>query len=116
MKANTERSPRSTKVKKNDMVKVLSGRDRGKVAKVLKVFPIKGTAIVENINFVKKATRPNPGRNIKGGIITKEADIRLSSLMVVCPQCNKPTRVAIQRLENGMRARLCKKCDAMIDK
>lgn len=116
MKTNTESSSKSTKVKKNDMVKVLSGRDKGKDAKVLKVFPAKGTAIVENINFVKKATRPNPGRNIKGGIITKEADIRLSNLMVICPQCNKPTRVAIQRLENGMRARLCKKCDAMIDK
>jgi large subunit ribosomal protein L24 len=116
MKTNTERRSRSTKIKKNDMVKVVSGRDRGKVAKVLKVFPVKGTAIVENINFVKKATRPNPGRNVKGGIITKEADIRISSLMIVCPQCNKPTRVAIKRLENGTRTRLCKKCDAMIDK
>jgi large subunit ribosomal protein L24 len=116
MKTNTERRSRSTKIKNNDMVKVVSGRDRGKVAKVLKVFPVKGTAIVENINFVKKATRPNPGRNVKGGIITKEADIRISSLMIVCPQCNKPTRVAIKRLENGTRTRLCKKCDAMIDK
>lgn len=116
MKENTERSQRNAKIKKNDMVKVVSGRDKGKVAKVLRVFPVKGTAIVENINFVKKATRPNPNRNVKGGIITKEADIRVSNLMVVCPQCNKPTRVAVKRLEDGSRARLCKKCDAMIDK
>jgi large subunit ribosomal protein L24 len=116
MKAKLNRDERSTKIKKSDLVKVILGRDNGKTGKVLKVFPHKGTAIVENINFVKKATRPNPNKNVKGGIIQKEAEIRLSNLMLVCPDCSKPARIGYQRLDDGKRVRVCKKCEAMIDK
>ncbi|MBN2135761.1 MAG: 50S ribosomal protein L24 [Acidobacteria bacterium] len=107
---------RSSKIRKDDTIKVTAGRDRGKTGKVLKVFPAKGTAIVENINFVKRATRANPNRNIKGGIIEKEAEINLSKLMLVCPECGKTTRVGRQRLEDGKKIRICRKCNGMIDK
>ena len=116
MKVKDNTSRRRAKIKKDDNVKVISGKDRGKSGKVLKVFPGKGTAIVENINFVKKATRPNPNRNIKGGIIQKEAEIRISNLMFICPECSKPARVAVKRLEDSKLVRMCKKCNAMIDK
>ncbi len=116
MKAKQEIGNKSARIKKDDMIKVISGRDRGKTGKVLKVFPAKGTAIVENINFVKKAERANPNRNIKGGIIEKEAEIRLSNIQFLCPDCNKPTRVGMEVLEDGKRVRVCKKCKAMIDK
>jgi large subunit ribosomal protein L24 len=116
MKSHVVNKPKRAKIKRNDMVKVIAGKDRGKTGKVLKVFPANGTAIVENINFVKKATRPNPNRNIKGGIIQKEAGIQLSNLMVICPECSKYIRVGLQKLEDGKRVRLCKKCGAMIDR
>lgn len=116
MKIKLSRNSRSSKIKKNDNVKILSGRDEGKTGKVLKVFPVKGTAIVENINFVKKATRPNPNRNIKGGIIQKEAEIQISNLMLICSDCNRPTRVGLKRLENNKSVRVCRKCGAMMDK
>jgi len=116
MKTDVRKRPQRVKIKKNDMVRVIAGKDRGKTGKVLKVFPGNGTAIVENINFVKKATRPNPNRNIKGGIIQKEAEIQISNLMLICPECNKFTRAGLEKLEDGRRVRLCKKCGAMIDK
>jgi large subunit ribosomal protein L24 len=116
MKVKQEIGKKSVRIKKNDIIKVISGRDRGKTGRILKVFPAKGTAIVENINFVKKATRANPNRNIKGGIIEKEAEIRLSNIMFICPDCSKPSRIGIEILEDGKRVRFCKKCSAMVDK
>ncbi|MEM6454027.1 MAG: 50S ribosomal protein L24 [Acidobacteriota bacterium] len=98
------------KIKKDDQVMVTAGKDRGTRAKVLRVYPNKGTAIVERVNLVKKHTRPNPQRQIQGGILEREAPIRLSNLMVVCPTCSKPSRLGRQRLENGDAVRLCKHC------
>ena len=100
------------KVKKNDQVKVLTGRDAGVQAKVLRVYPAKGQALVERVNLIKKHTRPNPQRNVQGGILEREAPIALSKLMVVCPECNKPTRIGRKRLEDGRGVRVCKKCGA----
>ncbi len=102
------------RVKKNDQVVVLSGRDRGAKGKVLRVQPGPGTAIVERINLVKKHTRPNPQRQIQGGVLEREAPIRLSKLMVICPECGKPTRLGRRRLEDGRGVRVCKKCDATL--
>ncbi len=102
------------KVKKNDQVLVLSGRDRGAQGKVLRVQPEARTAIVERINLVKKHTRPNPQRQIQGGVLEREAPIRLSKLMVICPECSKPTRLGRRRLEDGRGVRVCKKCDATL--
>ncbi len=102
------------KVKKNDQVVVLTGRDRGAKGKVLRVQPGPGTAIVERINLVKKHTRPNPQRQIQGGVLEREAPIKLSKLMVICPECGKPTRLGRRRLEDGRGVRVCKKCDATL--
>lgn len=103
-------------VRKNDTVKVIAGKSRDKVSRVLSVSPSKGTAIVEGVNFVKRHTRPNPQRNIKGGLVEKESSIHVSNLMVVCPECKQPTRIGRRRLEDGTKIRYCKKCDGSMEK
>ncbi len=101
-------------IKKNDKVKVLSGKEKGREGKVLKVLADKGTALVERLNFVKRHTRA--GRvGQQGGIIEKEAPIRLSKLMLVCPKCSKPTRIGTRVLEDGKRVRYCKKCSEQLE-
>jgi len=97
-------------VKKNDLVLVLSGKDRGKRGKVLRVNATKGTAVVERVNMMKKHTKPNPQKNVSGGILEREAPIKLSNLQVVCPSCDKPTRTGSHRTAEGS-ARFCRKCD-----
>src|SRR6184192_2483972 len=97
-------------VKKNDTVLVLSGKDRGKQGKVLRVNPAKGTAIVERVNLGKKHTRANPQRNVKGGILERETPIKMSNLQVICPSCGEATRTGKHHTESGS-ARYCKKCD-----
>ena len=87
------------KIKKGDQVLVIAGRDRGTRAKVLRVDHGAGKAIVEQVNLVKKHTRPNPQKQIQGGILEKEAPIELSNLMVICPETDKPTRVGRKVLE-----------------
>jgi len=100
------------RVKKNDEVVVITGRDRGVKGKVLRVFPATSTAIVERVNMIKRHTRPNPSKQIQGGILEREGPIRLSNVMLVCPECGKPTRVGRRRLEDGSGVRVCKLCDA----
>jgi large subunit ribosomal protein L24 len=102
-------------IKKNDLVYVLTGKDRGKTGKVLRVFPAKSRAIVEGLNFVQKHTRPNPQKNIKGGILPKEASIHLSNLMVVCKRCNKRARVGFSVMQDGRKVRVCKNCNELLD-
>jgi large subunit ribosomal protein L24 len=97
-----------TKIKKNDEVLVIRGKDKGARGKVLRVFPQDGTAIVERINMMKRHTRPNPQKNVQGGVLEKEAPIRLSNLKVVCPESGKPTRIGRKRLEDGSGARVAK--------
>src|SRR5438034_11785996 len=105
-----EVAPHKGHVRKGDTVLVLAGKDRGKQAKVLRVIRSKGTAIVERVNLLKKHTRANPQRNIQGGILEREAPIRLSNLQVVCPSCNEPTRTGSHRTAEGSK-RYCKKCE-----
>ena len=100
------------RVKKNDEVLVISGRDRGVKGKVLKVFPADNTAIVERVNMIKRHTRPNPSKQIQGGILEREAPIPLTKLKVVCSECGKPTRLGRKRLEDGSGVRVCKQCGA----
>jgi large subunit ribosomal protein L24 len=102
-------------IKKNDQVYVLSGKDRGKSAKVLKVFPDKNRAIVEGLNNIQKHTRPNPQKNINGGILPKEAPIHISNLMVVCKRCNKRARIGISEQADGRKVRVCKNCKELLD-
>jgi large subunit ribosomal protein L24 len=98
------------KVKKNDQVLILAGRDRGRTGKVLKVFPGQGTAIVERINLIKRHTRANPQRQIQGGILEREAPIRISNLQVICPECGKAARLGRKKLGDDRIARTCRKC------
>jgi len=99
-------------VKKGDTVVVLTGRDRGKQGKVLRVNPIKGTAIVERVNFLKKHERPNPSKNVKGGILERESPVRLDKLQIICPSCGERTRLGSHRTEEGARQRYCRKCNS----
>jgi large subunit ribosomal protein L24 len=103
-----------TKIKKNDQVLVIAGKDRGAKGRVLRVLPTKGMAIVERINLVKRHTRANPQKGVQGGILEKEAPIHLSNLMVIDPQSGKATRIGRKRLEDGTGARVAKKSGATL--
>ncbi len=100
------------KIKKNDEILVIQGKDRGARGKVLRVLPTKEAAIVERINIIRKHTKPNPQKQVQGGILEREAPIRLANLKLVCPECGKPTRVGRKRLEDGSGVRVCKLCGA----
>src|SRR5437016_10866605 len=103
-------------IKKNDNVLVLTGRDRGKRGRVLRVIPAKGRLIVEGVNFIKKHTKANPQKNIKGGIVEREASLNASNVQLVCPDCGAPTRIGSRRLDDGRRVRFCRKCKGVVDK
>jgi large subunit ribosomal protein L24 len=103
-------------VRKNDQVKVLAGKDRGKTGRVLRVFPQRNRAIVENVNTVRRHTRPNPQKNIQGGVVEREGPIHISNLQVICPECDQPVRVGIQFLSDGKKVRVCRSCSGTIDK
>lgn len=107
---------RKCHIRKNDMVVVLAGRDRGKTGKVLRVLRSEGKAIVERVNFVKKHVRPNPQRNIKGGIMEREAPIDVSNLRVVCSACGEAGGYNINVLEDGRKVRLCKSCGDQVSR
>ncbi len=95
------------KIVKSDDVVVLTGNDRGKHGKILKVFPNTNRAVVEGVNMIKKHSRPT--RDLpQGGIIEKEAPVHISNLKVICPKCNRPTRVGIRILEDKSKVRYCK--------
>jgi len=103
-------------IKKNDSVIVITGRDRGKRGRVLRVIPDKRRVIVEGVNFIKRHTRPNPQKNIKGGIVEREAPLSASNVQLVCPECSNPTRVGRKLLDDGRRVRYCRKCKGVVDK
>ena len=106
-------------LKKNDQVRVIAGRDRGKSGRVLSVDPRSNEALVEHIAMIKRHTRPNPGKQIKGGIAERESPIAVSNLMILCPQCG-PVRIAhhVENLPGGKvrRSRVCRKCGQTLDK
>jgi large subunit ribosomal protein L24 len=102
-------------IKKNDQVYVLSGKDRGKTGRVLIVKPSDGKIVVEGIQMIKRHTRANPQKNIKGGIVEKESTINLSNVALVCKNCGKHTRIKHQVLEDGRHVRACKKCGSTIE-
>lgn len=103
-------------IKKNDTVYVIAGKDRGKKGRVLRVVNKRGAAIVEGVQLVKRHTKPNPQKNVKGGIVEKEAPVHLSNLLVVCSECGKPARLGRRLLDDGRKVRTCRKCKATIDK
>jgi large subunit ribosomal protein L24 len=105
-----------TSIRKNDTVLVRAGRDRGKRGRVLRVMPDKGRLLVEGINLVKRHTRPNPQKNIKGGIVEKEASIHASNVMLIDPDTNEPTRIGHKFLTDGHKVRISRKSGVVVDK
>jgi large subunit ribosomal protein L24 len=101
-------------VKKDDTVFVISGKDKGKKGRVIACFPRENRVLVEGINLVKKHTRPSQ-QNPQGGIITQEAPIHVSNVMLIDPKSGKPTRIGYKVLENGKKVRVAKKSGEIID-
>jgi large subunit ribosomal protein L24 len=112
-----ERAERHTiQIRKGDNVKVIAGKDAGKSGRVLSINAKKNTLVVEHIGVIKRHTRPNPSKNIKGGIVEKEAGINISNVMVVCGSCGKHTRIGHNILPDGTKVRSCRHCNATLDK
>ena len=108
-----------TPIRKNDNVLVVTGKDRGKRGRVLKVLPGtdgKNRLVVEGVNMIKRHTKPNPGKNIKGGIVEREASLHASNVQLVCPECGAQTRVGRKILGDGRKVRICRKCNGVVDK
>ncbi|MFW2331077.1 MAG: 50S ribosomal protein L24 [Nitrospinota bacterium] len=101
------------KIRRDDMVKVIYGASKGKTGRVLESMPKEGMIIVEKVNVVKRHQRPTQD-NRQGGIIEKEAKIDVSKVMLICPQCDKPTRVQYKRLEDSSKVRICAKCSEVV--
>lgn len=107
--------PTVSAIKKNDEVFILRGKDRGKTGRVLIVIPDKSRIVVEGVQMIKRHTRPNPQKNIQGGIVEREAPIHISNVAIMCKNCKKHTRLGSQVLADGRRVRICKKCSNAID-
>jgi len=114
MKKDTKRTF-TLHVKTGDRVIVLSGKDKGKISSIKKAIPQKGKVIVEGVNIITKAMKPNPMKNIQGGLVKYEAPIFSSKVMLYCQKCQKPTRIRYEVLENDQKTRVCKKCGEQID-
>jgi large subunit ribosomal protein L24 len=106
----------ATPIRKNDNVLVTAGKDRGKRGRVLKVLPEKNRVVVEGVNFIKRHTKPNPQRQIKGGLVEREASLHASNVQLVCPECGVPTRLGRKVLGDGRKVRICRKCEGVVDK
>ena len=105
-----------TPVRKNDEVIVIGGKDRGKRGRVLQVLPEKNRVLVEGVNMIKRHTRANPQKNVKGGIIEREAAIHASNVMPIDPDSGKPTRVGRKVLDDGRRVRISRRTGGVMDK
>jgi len=103
-----------TRIKKNDIVQVISGKQKGEKGKVLKVDREKGRIFVEKVNLIKRHLRPTAAHR-QGGIIEKEGPVHISNVMLLCPKCKFPTKVGTRLLEDGTKVRICKKCDEILD-
>ena len=118
--AKRKTEPVHIEFKKDDTVKVISGRDRGKTGRVLRVDHETGRVLVEHVMMIKRHTRPNPAKQIKGGIAERESPIQASNVMIVCPGCNKAVRIAhhVDHAGGGKarRTRVCRKCGQGLDR
>ena len=108
-------TPQRLGIRHGDTVKVMAGRSRGKSGKVLAVDPVKRTVTVEHANIIKRHTRPNPSKNIGGGILDKEGPIHVSNVMLVCPGCGKHARAGHTVLPDGTKARVCRRCNTTFE-
>ena len=106
----------ATPIRKNDNVVVTTGKDRGKRGRVVRVVPEKNRVIVEGVNIIKRHTKANPQKQIKGGLVEREAPLHASNVQLICPECSKPTRVGRKVLGDGRKVRICRKCEGVVDK
>lgn len=105
---------KSLHVKTGDRVIITAGKDKGKTGNVKKSMPSENQVVVEGVNMITKATKANPAYGIQGGLIKKEAPLDSSNVMVVCPSCEKPTRIKNATVD-GKKVRVCKKCGEQLD-
>lgn len=105
----------ATNIRKNDNVEIITGKDKGKRGRVIAVLTRKDRVLVENLNMIKKHMRPS-GQNNQGGILEKEGSIHQSNVLLVCPKCDKSTRVGAMLLSDDRKVRVCKRCNEPIDK
>jgi large subunit ribosomal protein L24 len=103
------------RVRKGDQVAVISGKDRGKQGRVLEILPAKGRVLVEGVNMVKRHTKPNPQKNVKGGIVERESTVHLSNVMPIDPDTGKPTRVGSKQMQDGTRVRVARRSGVVLD-
>jgi large subunit ribosomal protein L24 len=103
------------RIRKNDTVMVIAGRERGKTGKVLRVVPDEDRAVIERLNLVKRHTRAR-GPQGPHGIVEKEAPIHISNLMIMCDRCNKPVRMGKHILDDGRHVRVCRSCGDQLDR
>ena len=101
-------------IRKNDIVKVITGREKGKVGRVLKIDREKGRVLIEKVNLVKRHTKPGK-KSQQGGIVEKEAPLSYSNVLIMCDKCNKPTRIAMAVDGAGHRSRVCKRCGDVLE-
>jgi large subunit ribosomal protein L24 len=99
------------RIRKNDKVMVTTGKDKGKVGKVLKILPKQNAVLVEKVNMVKRHTKANPYAKTPGGIIEKESALDISNVALLCDGCAKPTKVGYKYTADGKKVRFCKKCN-----
>jgi len=118
--AKRKLEPVRIEFKKEDTVKVITGRDKGKTGRVLQVNRDTGKLLVEHVMMIKRHTRPNPAKQVKGGIAERESPIQASNVLIVCPSCNKAVRIAhhVDHVAGGKtrRTRICRKCGQTLDK
>lgn len=106
----------ATPIRKNDNVVVMAGKDRGKRGRVLRIVPATNRLVVEGVNIIKRHTKANPQKNIKGGLVEREAPLHASNVQLVCPECGEPTRLGKKILGDGRKVRVCRKCEGVVDK
>jgi large subunit ribosomal protein L24 len=105
-----------TPIRRNDNVVVTTGKDRGKRGRVLRVLPTVNRVVVEGVNKIKRHTKPNPNRQIQGGVVEREAPLHASNVQIVCPECGEATRIGRRILGDGRKVRICRKCEGVVDK
>jgi large subunit ribosomal protein L24 len=105
-----------TPIRRNDNVVVTTGKDRGKRGRVLKVLRDKNRLVIEGVNFINRHTKPNPQKNIKGGVMKREAPLHASNVQLICPECGAQTRIGHKLLGDGRKVRICRKCQGVVDR
>ena len=104
------------KIRKNDTVEVISGKDKGKRGRVIEVLPKDARVRVEGVNKIKRHTKPNPQKNVKGGIVERENPVHVSNVALIDPKSDKPTRIGIRTMPDGSRVRVAKRSGLQLDK